>query len=98
MKNSTLNIQIKSNIKAQILQISQEMGMDLNDLINNYFEKLIKTKSSGYTNKNSEEPSEYLIKTLKESNNDICMNKLSPTFSNSKDGINWLNSKYADKI
>jgi uncharacterized protein with PhoU and TrkA domain len=40
-----------------------------------------------------EEPSEYLKKAMRESEEDISKGRVSPTFDNAEDAISWLNDK-----
>lgn len=99
---NTAVITIKTNpiVKKKAQKIAGDLGLTLSAVINTYLQQLIQTKTIVLSTR-SEEPTEYLIKALKESRKDIAAGRVSPKFSNAKDAIKWLNSKkrkYGDSI
>lgn len=89
MNTAVINIKTDPKIKSQAQQIASDLGFSLSSLLNGYMRHLIKTKTVYFTSK-SEEPSEYLIKALKESDADRKAGRVSPSFTNAKDAISWL--------
>lgn len=101
MNTAVINIKTNPQIKAKAQKVAEELGFSLSSLINGYLRHLVKTKTVHFNT--SEEPSEYLIQAIKESEKDIKAGRVSPGFKNSQDAIKWLNdldARYAngDKV
>ena len=97
MKNTT--IKIDPNIQTQIQDIAEEMGMSLNSFVNDGLKKIIKiTKDNFKIKTQTKEPSEYLQKELKKSKQNIKEGKISPTFRDTKDAFDWLDSQESLKL
>ena len=65
MKTAVINVKTDTKVKAGAQKIASELGFSLSSLINGYLRQLIKTKSVNFSLIN-EEPSELLIKSIKE--------------------------------
>lgn len=91
MNTATISITTTPETKAEAQALAQERGMSLSKLLEDYLKRLIHTKKTF----RKEEPSEYLIKSLKESEEDVKAGKVSPPFTNVKDAITWLNDPNA---
>ncbi|MBU0570093.1 hypothetical protein KKB40_04960, partial [Patescibacteria group bacterium] len=63
----------------------------LSSLINGYLRSLVKTKTIHFSLQD-EEPSELLIKAIKEAEEDRNAGRVSPSFDNAKDAIAWLDN------
>ena len=75
------------------------MGISLSRLIHGLLKQAIKTKTVTFTAK--EEPTEYLIQSLKEAEKEIKEGWVSPSFDNAEDAIVWLDnpkSKYVNQL
>lgn len=101
MNSAVINIKTNPIIKAKAQKVAEELGFSLSSLINGYLKHLVKTKAVHFTT--SEEPSDWLIKILKENKKDIKAGRVSPGFDNVEDSIKWLNdpkARYAngDKV
>lgn len=101
MNSAVINIKTNPIIKAKAQKVAEELGFSLSSLINSYLKHLVKTKAVHLTT--SEEPSDWLIKILKENKKDIKTGRVSPSFGNVEDSIKWLNdsnSRYenGDKV
>ena len=94
MNTAIVNVKVNSTVKRQAQKVAEEMGLSLSALVNGFLKHLIKTKTVTFTA--SEEPTPYLLRALKESREDIKAGRVSPTFTNSTDAINWLNK--TDKL
>ena len=89
MKTAVINIKTDPKIKVKAQKVAAELGFSLSSLINGYIRHLVKTKAIYFSAK-SEEPSEYLMEALKESEADRKAGRVSPGFDNAKDAVDWL--------
>lgn len=89
-KSAIINIKIDPRVKMQAKKVAEELGFSLSSLVNAYFKTLIKTKEVHFVANPREEPSEYMIKAIKEAEKE---RGDSPTFSNAKNAIAWLKNK-----
>ncbi|KKS65080.1 hypothetical protein A3A14_02445 [Candidatus Daviesbacteria bacterium RIFCSPLOWO2_01_FULL_43_38] len=99
MNTAIVNVKVNPTVKRQAQKVAEDMGLSLSALVNGFLKNLVKTKTVTFTA--SEEPTPYLLRALKESKEDIKAGKVSPTFTNAKDAINWLNKqdkKYARQV
>ncbi len=90
MKTAVINIKTDPKVKAGAQKIASELGFSLSSLINGYLRQLMKTKSVSFS-LISEEPSEYLIKAIREAEEDRQAGRVSPSFDNAKEATAWLN-------
>ena len=84
---------ITSPIKKEAQKVAAELGMSLSAIINGFLSHLVKTKTVVFTA--SEEPTQYLLNALKESEGDVKAGRVSPKFKTAKDSIRWLNDPNA---
>lgn len=99
MNTAVVNVKVNPKVKREAKKVAEKLGLSLSSLINGYLRHLIKTKTVTFSLK--EEPSEYMIQALKESKADIKAGRVSPTFTNAKDAIAWLNDpkrKYVNQL
>lgn len=89
MYTAVINVKTHPEIKNEAKKIAEELGFSLSSLVNAYLKQLIKTKTVIFSTV-SEEPSEYMIKMLKQAEKEIQEGKVSPRFSSAKDAITWL--------
>ena len=100
MSTSVINIRTDAKVKSQAQKIASELGMSLSALLNGFIKQLIRTKRVEF-DLVSEKPSEYLIQSLKESEEDIKTGRVSPGFDNVDEAIDWLENKkrkYANQV
>ena len=102
MNTAVINVKIDKKTKFQAQEIAANLGFSLSSLINGYLRQLIKSKTIHFSLQ-EENPSEYLIQALKESEEDRKAGRVSPSFNNAKDAIKWLDdpkSRFAngDKV
>lgn len=69
MKTAVINIKTDAKVKAHAQKVAAELGFSLSSLINGYLRQLVKSKEVHFS-LSEDEPSEYLIKALKESEKD----------------------------
>jgi addiction module RelB/DinJ family antitoxin len=99
MNDAVINIKINKTLKLEAQQLAEELGFSLSSLINACLKQIVRTRSVSFDV--SEEPSNYMVKMLKKSKEDIKKGLVSPSFDNVDDAIKWLNNprkKYAGKI
>lgn len=95
MKTAIINVKTEPEVKTRAQKIADEMGFALGSLINGFLHNLIKTKRVEFTAYEHEEPSEFMIKALREAEE----GPISPRFDNADDAIAWLKNpkrKYAN--
>ena len=66
MNGAVINIRVESKLKTEAQKVASSLGFSLSSLINGYLRQLTKTKAI-YFSLLDEEPSEYLIRALRES-------------------------------
>lgn len=99
MQTSVINIKTNTDTKKQAQKIAGDLGLSLSAVLNGFLKQFVRTKAVSFNL--SEEPSEYFIKSLKESAEDIKAGRVSPAFDNAKDAIAWLddpNHKYQNQL
>ncbi|SRR5260221_3019009 len=98
MNTAVINIKTDPKVKKDAQNIASDLGFSLSAVMNGYLKSFIRTKAINF---NLEEPSDYLIQALEESETDRKAGRVSPTFDNAENAIKWLNNskrKYAGKI
>jgi len=89
MKTAVINIKTDKELKLEAQAIAADLGFSLSSLITAFLKNLTRTRAVTFSV--SEEPSDYLIQALKESEEDRLAGRTSPTFDNVDDSIAWLN-------
>lgn len=89
MNTAVINIKTDPGLKLQAQRVATDLGFSLSSLINGYLKQLTRTKTIFFSAA-TEEPSDYLIQALKESEADRKAGRTSPTFTNADDAIAWL--------
>lgn len=92
MNVAVINVKTTDETKKQAKKVAEELGLSLSSLVNALIRQVIRTKSVNLSLE-TEEPSEYLIKSLKESGEQLKRGETSPLFDNADDAILWLNDK-----
>jgi len=95
MNTAVINIKTNPQVKAKAQKVADELGFSLSGLINAYLKNLIQTKTV-YFSLTSEEPSEYFLEMLKESEKDIKAGRVI-SFDNGDDAIKYLNTIIDDE-
>lgn len=89
-----INIRTNANLKAQAQRVAADLGFSLSSLINGYLKQLTRTKTIFFRASN-EEPSNYLIQALKESEADRKAGRYY-SFDNTDEAVAFLD-KIIDK-
>ncbi|MFH1183390.1 MAG: hypothetical protein V1690_03965 [Candidatus Moraniibacteriota bacterium] len=90
MNSTQINIKIDTKTKEVAQRAASEIGISLSRIIVAYLREFGRTKTI-YFSTGEEEPSDYLIESIKRSEEDIRKGRLSPAFDNAEDAIKWLN-------
>jgi addiction module RelB/DinJ family antitoxin len=88
MKTVLTTFKTDPKVKEEAKKIAAELGFSLSAILNAYLKKFIREKSIYFTA--NEEPTEYLINSIKEAKEEIKRGEVSPGFDNAKDAIDYL--------
>lgn len=92
MNSAVINIRTDPLLKTQAQQLADELGLGITTLINGLLRHAVKTRTVTFAAR--EDPSDFLIESLKKSREDIKVGRVSPAFTNAGQAIKWLkNSK-----
>lgn len=90
MNTATINIKTDPKIKAEAQLIAKELGFSLSSIVNAHLRNFVRTGKISFSI-NNEEPSEYLIQALKESEADVKAGRVK-SFEGADEAISYLNS------
>ena len=88
MNTAVINIKTNPTTKKEAQKVAEELGLSLSGIINGFLKHLVRTKSVAFSV--SEEPTQYLLDSLKESEQNIKDGWVSPAFDNAEDALKWL--------
>ncbi len=91
MKSAVINIKTDATVKRKAQKVASQLGFSLSSLINAYLRDIVRNKSVHFSL--TEEPSDYLLRVLKESEKDRKAGRVSPRFEKPEDAIAWLKKK-----
>jgi len=91
MNTAVINIKTNAKVKSQAQKIASDLGFSLSSLINGYLKSLIKTKTVHFSLAEKEEPSAYMVKALKESEEDRKAGRYS-SFSSVDKALKYLDN------
>lgn len=69
MNTAVINIKTDAKLKTRAQKVASDLGFSLSSLINGYLNQLIKTRTIHFST-TEENPSEYMIQALRESEED----------------------------
>ncbi|MGH8651208.1 MAG: type II toxin-antitoxin system RelB/DinJ family antitoxin [Burkholderiales bacterium] len=101
MNTTTIHIKTDVQTREAVKKVAEEFGFTLTSLVNALLKQIARRKR--LTLDLDETPNQYMIESLKKSEEDIKAGRVSPSFTNAKDAISWLddpNASYAngDKV
>ncbi len=94
MNTTVINIRTQPDVKKAAQRVAEDLGINLSALINGFLKNLIKTKTISL--KVSEEPSDYLINSIKEAEEDIKAGKVI-SFKDGSEAIKYLDEMIKDE-
>lgn len=95
MNGAVINIKVESKLKAKAQEVASDLGFSLSSLINGYLRQLIATKTIHFSLQD-EKPSEYLIKALRESEEQRKRGK-SKSFSSADEAMGFIDQIIDEK-
>ena len=89
MNYAVVTTKIDPQTKKEAQKTAKELGMPLSVVIKAFLKQFIRTKSLELSAR-SEEPSEYLVRTIRQAEKDLKAGKGSPTFRTGEEAVKWL--------
>jgi addiction module RelB/DinJ family antitoxin len=93
MNTASIFVKTDPRVKEEARKTAEELGFSLSSIINAFLRQFVKTKTINFSALSEEEPSDYLIETIKKSEEDIKQGRVSPDFHDTKEAIEWLNKE-----
>lgn len=87
MNTAVVNVKVNPKVKKDAQKIAEQLGLSLSSLINGYLRHLIRTKMVTFSL--TEEPTEYMLQALKESQADIKAGRVI-SFKKPTDALDYL--------
>ena len=88
--SEVINFRTDKKLKSEAQAVVKKMGISLSDALNISLRKLVRDKSIDL---NLEEPSDWFIEQMAEVKRERARGEVSPSFSNMKEAIKWLDGK-----
>ena len=92
MSYTVVSTKIDPQIKKEAMATADSLGVPLSVVIKAFLKQFIRTKTVTFSMRD-EEPSEYLIQTIKQALKDKKDGKASPTFDNAEEAIAFLDKQ-----
>ncbi|OGE25336.1 hypothetical protein A3C26_00720 [Candidatus Daviesbacteria bacterium RIFCSPHIGHO2_02_FULL_39_12] len=89
MSYAVITTKIDPQTKKEAQITAEELGMPLSVVIKAFLKQFVRTKTVTFSVEN-EEPSEYLIKVMKQAEKDWRAGKGSPVFKTGEEAVAWL--------
>ncbi len=71
MNTAVINIKTEPRVKLAAQKLAEELGLSLSAMINGFLHQAIKTKTLVFSAQNEDQPTEYLLESLRESEKDL---------------------------
>lgn len=94
MDTAIINIKVQADLKVQIQEVAQELGLTISALVHGFLKNLVRTRTVTFGL--SEEPSEYLKQTLAEAIAEVKAGKV-VSFADSKKALGYLDKMITDE-
>lgn len=95
MNTSVVNVKVNPQVKKEAQQVAEDLGLNLSALINGYLKQLIRNKTVVFSSL-EEEPTDYLLETLRQSREDVKKGKVI-SFEKPNEALTYLNKMIADE-
>lgn len=93
MNTAVINIKTDPKVKKDVQKMAAQLGFSVSALLNGYLRHFLKTKSVHYSL--NEEPTEYLLKSLRESEEDRLAGRV-VSFNNLHEELAFLDTMIAN--
>ncbi|OGM15770.1 hypothetical protein A2V56_02440 [Candidatus Woesebacteria bacterium RBG_19FT_COMBO_42_9] len=94
MNTAVVNVKVNPQVKKEAQKVAEDLGISLSGIINGFLKHLVRTRSIHFSL--NEEPSEYLIDSLKESRQDIKAGKV-VSFDDPNKALDFLDEMIANE-
>ncbi len=95
MNTAVINIKTDPTLKKQVQRKAQDLGLSLSSVINVYLRKFLTARTVEFSDDVRLELTPWAKRMLKQSEKDTKAGFVSPTFSNVKNSIAWLDDPNA---
>ena len=85
--STTITVRVEQEVKIEAQRLAKELGLSLSSLINAFLKQLIREKKLKFTI--SEEPSEYTLRAIKKSEEELKSGK-AYKFSDPKKAVEFI--------
>lgn len=89
MSYAVVTTKVDPQTKIEAQRIAEELGMPLSVVVKAFLKQFVRTKAVTFSAAD-EEPSEYLIKVMKQAEKDRKAGKGSPVFKTGEEAVAWL--------
>ena len=93
MTHTTIHIKTDVKTRDNAKKVAEEFGFTLTSLVNAMLKQIARTRS--WTLSLDETPNQAAIEAMKQSEEDVKAGRVSPSFTNAKDAMAWLNDPEA---
>ena len=91
MSTTVINLRTDRNVKMAAQKVSDELGLSLSAVLNGFLREFIRVKTVKFSV--AEEPSPWLVKQIRNAEENLRKGKASPTFGSADEAISWLKKK-----
>ncbi len=95
MNTAVVNFKVDPKVKKSAQAVVERLGFSLSSVLNAYLRNLIRTRTVGFSDDVRLEPTPWTKRMLKQAEKDTKAGFVSPSFSNVKDSIAWLDDPNA---
>jgi addiction module RelB/DinJ family antitoxin len=96
MSYTTVSTKIDLQTKKKALQTASELGMPLSAVLKALLKQFIKTKTVNFTIDSEEEPTEYMIESLRQSEEDVKAGRVI-SFKSGDEALKYIDSLIKDE-
>ena len=89
MNYAVVTTKVDPQTKKEAQKTAEKLGMPLSVVIKAFLKQFVRTQSVEFSARD-EEPSEYLVRTIKQAEKDLKEGKASPTFRTGEEAVAWL--------
>ncbi|MEI6288306.1 MAG: type II toxin-antitoxin system RelB/DinJ family antitoxin [bacterium] len=90
--STVINFKTEPKVKAEAQKLAAQMGLDLSDVLNVALRNFVQNKIVYINFGQDAKPSDWLVKTVKNGQQEVKKKKLSPVFNDAKSASKWLKS------
>lgn len=88
MNTAVVITKTEPEVKQRAQEIARELGLSLSSLVNAYLKQVVRTRRVEFDL--GEEPSEYLVKVMKQAKENYKQGHHSPVFNTGEKAVKWL--------